>query len=71
MGVGRIGADHHHDVGLLDRIEVLGAGGGPERRAEAIAGRRMAHPRAGIDIVVAEAGADQLLHQERLFVGAA
>src|SRR5215470_15326802 len=31
----------------------------------------MADPRAGIDIVVAEAAADQLLHQESFFVGAA
>ena len=31
----------------------------------------MAHPRAGIDVVGAEAGADQLLDEKRLFVGAA
>src|SRR5229473_1569681 len=31
----------------------------------------MADPRAGIDVVVAEAAADQLLHQEGLFVSAA
>ncbi|MNC99855.1 hypothetical protein D3C83_182820 [compost metagenome] len=31
----------------------------------------MADARAGIDIVVAERGADQLLHEEGFFVGAA
>src|SRR5579871_5834567 len=31
----------------------------------------MANPRAGIDIVVAESRADHLLHQIRLFIGAA
>ena len=71
MGVGRIGADDHHDVGLLDRVEILRAGRGAEGRAQAVAGRRMADAGAGIDIVVAEAGADQLLHQKGLFIGAA
>jgi len=71
MGVGRIGADQHDDIGLLDRIEILGAGRSPERGAQPIAGRRVADPRAGVDIVVAEAAADQLLHQEGLLVGAA
>ena len=71
MRVGRIGADHHDDVGLLDRIEILRAGRGAEGRAQAVAGRRMADARAGIDIVVAEAGAHQLLHQEGFLVGAA
>ncbi len=71
MGIGRIGADQDHDVGLFHGIEVLGAGGGTERGAQPIAGRRVADPGAGIDIVVAEAAADQLLHQERLLVGAA
>ncbi len=32
VGVGRIGADHQDDVGLVDAAEVLGAGGGAERR---------------------------------------
>jgi hypothetical protein len=59
------------DVGVLDRVEILRAGRGAEGLAEAVAGRRMADAGAGIDIVVAEAGADQLLHQIGLFVGAA
>ena len=71
MRVGRIGADHDDDVGLLDRIEILRSGRRAEGRAQAVAGRRVADARAGIDIVVAEGGADQLLHQEGFFVGAA
>jgi hypothetical protein len=71
MGVGRIGADQHDDIGLLDRIEILSPGRSPERSAQPVAGRRMADPRAGVHIVVAEAAADQLLHQEGLLVGAA
>ena len=55
-------SDH---VGLVDRVEILRAGRGAEGLAEAIAGRRMADPGAGIDVVVAEDGADQLLDQDR------
>jgi hypothetical protein len=71
VGVGRVGADHDDDVGLLDRLE------GPACRPirpgllEAVAGRRMADAGAGVDVVVAEGGAHQLLHQVVLFVGAA
>src|SRR5690606_29804333 len=36
-----------------------------------LAGGRMAHARAGVDVVGAEGRADQLLHQEGLLVGAA
>ncbi|TPV98190.1 MAG: hypothetical protein USCAAHI_02356 [Beijerinckiaceae bacterium] len=71
MRVGRIGADDHHHVGLLDRIEILSSGRRAESGPEAIAGRRMADPRAGIDIVVAEAGANEFLDEIGLFVGAA
>ena len=71
MAVGRIGADDHDDVGMLDGVEVLRSGGGAERRGEAVAGRRMADARAGIDVVVAEAGTDQFLHHEHFFIGAA
>ncbi len=71
MGVGRVGADDHDDVDRFDRIEILRAGGGAERRLQAIAGRRVADARAGVDIVVAEGGADHLLHQIGFFVGAA
>src|SRR5690606_34752946 len=71
VGVGRVGADHHHHVGVHDRIEVLRAGAGAERGLQAVAGRRVADARAGIDVVGAEAGADQLLHEEGFLVGAA
>ena len=71
MRGGRVGADDHGDIGVLDRVEVLRAGRGAESGRQAIAGRRMADAGAGIDIVVAEAGADQLLHQIGFFVGAA
>ena len=54
VAVGRVGADDHDHVGMLDRVEILGAGRGAEGGLEAIAGRRVADPRAGIDIVVAE-----------------
>ena len=69
--VGRVGADDHDDVGVLDRVEILRAGRGAEGLAEAVAGRRMADAGAGVDIVVAEAGADQLLDEIGLLVGAA
>ena len=71
MAVGRIGADDHDHVGLLDRVEVLRAGRGAVGGLQAIAGRRVAHARAGVDIVVAEGRAHELLHQEGLLVGAA
>ncbi len=70
VAVGRVGADHHHDVGLLDRIEVLRTGRGAERGLEAVASRRVANAGARVDVVDAEAGADQLLDEERLLVGA-
>jgi hypothetical protein len=44
-------------VGRHHAVEILRAGGGAEGLAEAIAGRRMAHPRAGVGVVVAEHGA--------------
>jgi hypothetical protein len=62
MAVGRVGADH--DItSACDRVEVLRAGRLAERLLEAVAGRRMADARAGVDVVVAEGGAHQLLHQ--------
>ncbi|GCC47178.1 hypothetical protein chiPu_0031445, partial [Chiloscyllium punctatum] len=71
VGRGWVGADDQHDVGILDRVEILGAGRGAVGLRQAVAGRRMADPGTGVDIVVAEAGADQLLHQIGLFIGAA
>jgi hypothetical protein len=69
--VGRIGADDQDHVALVDRVEILRARRSAEGGLEAIAGRRMADAGAGIDVVVAETAAHQLLHQVRLLVGAA
>ena len=43
----------------------------PKVLRQAVAGRRMADARAGVDVVVAEAGAHQLLDEVHLLVGAA
>jgi hypothetical protein len=69
--VGGVGPDQQDQVGGLDRLEVLGAGRGAEGLAQPVTGRGVAHPRAGVDVVVAECRPDHLLHHEDLFVGAA
>ena len=70
MVLGRIGADDDDDVGILALVER----GGHRRRADALQQRRhrrrMAKPRAMVDIVGAEAGANQLLEQIGLLVRA-
>src|SRR6185437_11319585 len=66
----RVGTDDHGDVAVLDGVEVLGAGRSTEGLRQAITGRRVADAGAGVDIVVAEARTDQLLHQIGLFIGA-
>ena len=71
MGVGRVGADHDHDVRLVDRLEVLRAGRSAEGLGQPVAGRRVANARASVDIVVAESDANHLLNQEHFLVGAA
>ena len=71
MAIGGVGADDDNHIGRLDAVEILGAGRCAEGGFQAIAGRRMANPRTGIDIVVAKCRAHQLLHEERLLVGAA
>ncbi len=70
MAVGRIGADDHHHIRLHYGIEILGAGGFAERGLQSVAGRRVAHARAGIDVVVAECSAHHFLHQVGFFIGA-
>jgi hypothetical protein len=57
VAVGRVGADHHDTSALSHRIEVLRAGRLAERLLQAVAGRRVADARAGVDVVVAEAAA--------------
>ena len=56
---------------LSTDLEILGAGGSAERLLQAVAGRRMANARAGVDIVVVEGGADHLLHHIDFLIGAA
>jgi hypothetical protein len=69
--VGRVGADDDDQVGALDRLGSLRAGRGAEGLAQAVAGGRVADARAGVDVVAAEGGAHQLLHQVGFLVGAA
>jgi hypothetical protein len=51
-------------------VEILGAGWRAEGGLEAIAGGRMANAGAGIDVVIAERGAHQLLDEIGFLVGA-
>ena len=71
MPIGRVRTDHHDDISLGDRVEVLCARRSAESGLEAVARRRVADPRAGVDVVVAEHGTHHLLHEEGLLVGAA
>ena len=71
VAVGRVGADDDDDVGLFDRIEVLRAGRGAVGLAEPVAGGRVADAGAGVGVVVAEDGADHLLHEVGFLVRAA
>ena len=70
MPFGDVRADHHDHVGMHHRFEILGCRRRAERRLEAVAGRRMTNARAGVDVVVAEPGAHQLLDQKSFLVGA-
>src|SRR6476659_8711501 len=71
MAVRRIGSDDDDDIGMLDAVEVLGAGRGAKGGAEAVPGRRVADPSACVDIVVSKRGPDELLDEKRLFIRAA
>ena len=71
MPVGGIGADHEYDVGLHHRVEVLRTGRLAESMFQAIAGGGMTDAGAGVDVVVAETGSHQLLHEVSFLVGAA
>ncbi len=70
MVLGRVGADDDDEIGILALVE----GRGHRGRADAFEQRRhrrgVAQPRAVVDVVGAEAGADQLLEQIGLFVRA-
>ena len=69
--IGGIRADDQDHVGLANRVEGLGPGRFAQGLLETIAGGRVADAGAGVDVVVAEGGAHQFLHQISLFVGAA
>ena len=71
VAVGWVGANDQNNIGFFYRIKVLGACRGAKRLAKAIAGGRMADPRAGIRIIVHKDSTRQLLHQIGFFVGAA
>ena len=71
VAIGWVRADDQDHIGLLDGIEILCARGCTESGTETIAGRRMADARAGIDVVVAEGGADHFLDEEGFLVRAA
>ena len=71
MRIGGVSPDHDDDIGGGHRFEVLGARRGAERLLEPVAGRRVADPGAGVDVVITERRPDHLLHHEDLFVGAA
>ena len=71
MRLGRVRADDNDRVRLLDGVEGLRTGGFADRALQAVSGRRMAHARAGVHVVVAKGGAYQLLHEKGLFIGAA
>ena len=68
--LGRIGANHHNDVGLQDRVKVLARRAPAHRGGEAELRRRVADARAVVDIIVAEHRAGELLREKDLFVGA-
>jgi hypothetical protein len=59
MAPGRVGADQHQKVGLIEIVIAAGHGVGAERAAVTRDGRRHAEARIGIDI----GAADESLHQ--------
>src|SRR5690349_457929 len=71
MALGWIRADDHDDVRLHDGLEFLRARRLADRVLQTEARGRMANARASVDVVIAERCANQLLHEERLFVRAA
>ena len=71
MAVRRVGPDDQHHVGLFHAVEILRPGRGAEGLAQPVSRGRMAHPRAGVGVVVQEHRTGQLLDQIGLLVGAA
>ena len=71
MPVGGVRAHHQHHVGVLDQIELVGAGRSAEGGFQPVARGRMADAGAGVGVVVAEHPARQFLDQVGFLVGAA
>ena len=67
----RICADDEDDVCVLHAVKILRARRRPKGRFQAISRGRVADARAGIDIVIAKARADEFLDEEGFLVGAA
>ena len=70
MRIGRIRPNDHNDVGLLNRFEGLRPCRCAKRLTQAVASRRMAHARAGIDVVRTQHSAHEFLHQIGFLIGA-
>ena len=66
----RIGADQQHDFGFQHVHHRIGHGARADAFEQCRHARRVAKPRAVIDVVRAEAGAHELLEQIRLLVAA-
>jgi hypothetical protein len=64
----RVGADHEDGAGLLDVVEAVGGGARPQHRLERLGARRVADPRATVDVVCAEDDPRELLGEIVLLV---
>ena len=70
MALGGVAADDEDEAGLLDVGDGAGIAAVADGAREAHGGRGLAVARAVVDVVGADDGARQLLHQVALFVGA-
>lgn len=68
--IGRIGADDHDAIRVLQVNDRIGGRSGAERALHPQGGGRVAYPCAGVNVVGADDRADEFLHQVVLFVGA-
>lgn len=71
VGIGGIGADDQDAVGGIQIGDGIGGGTGAEGALQAQGGGRMTHPRAAIDVVGADDGAHEFLHEVVFFIGGA
>src|SRR5882757_1481677 len=70
MSVSRVGTDDENHIRLHHRIKILRARGFTQGLLEAVTRGGVADARAGIDVVVTEAGANQLLDEIGFLVAA-